>query len=189
MCPEQYDRLVLEPFAGIHDSRYSVYFHRMSAAEYQSEQDKLAQQEKEALELDRRTVDRVKPGEQQPETDHQMKVAASAQGYFNDESWRDAGEGGFFSYRLSTGGEKELTLRVRYWGDEKGPRQFDILADGQQIATEDGARNGGKQSFVDKEYQIPAALLEGKDNIEIKFQPKEGNRTGRIFHVALLKKQ
>ena len=187
--PEQYDRLVLEPFAGIHDSRYSVYFHRMSAAEYQSEQDKLAQQEKEALELDRRTVDRVKPGEQQPETDHQMKVAASAQGYFNDESWRDAGEGGFFSYRLSTGGEKELTLRVRYWGNEKGPRQFDILADGQQIATEDGARNGGKQSFVDKEYQIPAALLEGKDNIEIKFQPKEGNRTGRIFHVALLKKQ
>ena len=185
--PGKYDGLVLEPFSGIHDCRYTLYFHRLSESEYRQEQESLARQEQERLALDRRTVDRVKPGEQQPETDHQMQSSASSQGYHQDESWRDAADGGFFSYRLATGGEKALTLRVRYWGEDTRRRKFDILVDGQRVAAEDFNRTQGTHAFVDKEYAIPAALLDGKDAVEIRFQPSAGNRTGRVFHVALLK--
>ena len=185
--PEKYDNLVLEPFFGIHDCRYTLYFHRLTASEYQDEQAELARQEQKKLEIDRRTVDRVKPGEQQPETDHQMQSASASQGYHLDESWRDAGKGGYFSYKLATGGEKTLTLRVRYWGEESGRRKFDILADGQKIGTEDFTQGPKTRAFVEKEYAIPATLLEGKSTVEIRFQPQDGCRTGRVFHVALLK--
>ena len=187
--PEKYNGLVLEPFSGIHDSRYTLYFHRLTASEYQHEQAELARQEQEKLETDRRTVDRVKPGEQQPETDHQMLSASTSQGYHQDESWRDAADGGFFSYKLATGSEKTLTLRVRYWGEENGTRKFDILADGQKIGTEDFTQNPKTRTFVEKEYAIPATLLEGKSTVEIRFQPQKGCQTARIFHVALLKQK
>ena len=187
--PEKYDGLVLEPFSGIHDSRYTLYFHRLTASEYQHEQAEMARQEQEKLETDRRTVDRVKPGEQQPETDHQMLSASTSQGYHQDESWRDAADGGFFSYKLATGSEKMLTLRVRYWGEENGTRKFDILADGQKIGTEDFTQNPKTRTFVEKEYAIPATLLEGKSTVEIRFQPQKGCQTARIFHVALLKQK
>ena len=184
--PEKYSRLQLEPFAGIHDCRYSIYFHRMSPSAYQVEQERLARVEAERLALDQRTVDRVQPGEQQPETDHRMQAEASSTGYTDDESWRNAEDGGYFSYRLSTEGRKELVLRVRYRSGESGKCMFDILIDKQRLATEDGTESAGQSAFVNKEYRIPSALLEGKTSVEVCFRPKSGNRTGKVFYVALL---
>lgn len=187
--PEQNSQLVLEPFANIHDCRYTLYFHRMTETAYQNEQEKLARLEQEKLALDQRTIDRVKPGEQQPETDHKMKTSASSQGYEHDESWRDATNGGYFEYQMTTNGEKDLVLRIRYRADETGNRLFDILADGQLVATEDCSHNKHEQRFIEKEYAIPTKALKGKNTICIRFQAHEGNKTSRIFHVALLKKE
>jgi hypothetical protein len=70
------------------------------------------------MRLDLRTVDQVKPGEQQPETDHLMQAERSRTNYFRDESFRDAVDSGYFSYDLLTGGETNLLLRVRFQADK-----------------------------------------------------------------------
>ena len=46
--------------------------------------------------LDKRTVDMVSSGEQQPESDHAMKTQDSHRGVHAGEAWRDARNGGYF---------------------------------------------------------------------------------------------
>ncbi|MDE7096642.1 MAG: glycoside hydrolase family 127 protein, partial [Muribaculaceae bacterium] len=60
-------KVVLEPFNGIHDSRYTIYFLSMSPKEYAAYQQDARRDEELRLALDARTVDAVNTGEQQPE--------------------------------------------------------------------------------------------------------------------------
>lgn len=56
---KEYASLELEPFAGIHDSRYSFYWQSMTDEDYTANLKKREEDEKARLELDRRTVDLV----------------------------------------------------------------------------------------------------------------------------------
>lgn len=183
----KYSDLQLEPFAGIHDSRYMVYWLSMTPGEYAAYQATARKEEEMRLALDARTVDAVNTGEQQPEVDHGMSQRNSASGNFNGEPWRDASSGGHLSYNMATGGENALLLRVRYWGNETGSKTFDILVDDELIASIDNAGKWNKNEFVDEEYNLPSSVLEGKETVNVKFLPKDGNSTGGIYHVRLLK--
>ena len=79
--------------------------------------------EKEKIALEKRTIDFVGTGEQQPETDHAMQKENSNSGNTNHEFFRDANRGGFFSYEMKTNSESDLSLIVRYWGAEWGSRK------------------------------------------------------------------
>nr|WP_254448834.1 DUF4986 domain-containing protein [Spirosoma rhododendri] len=108
--------LVLEPFYRIHDARYMMYWMALSNANYRTYLDSIAGIERETLALQKRTVDAVAPGEQQPEVDHAMQSEKSKKGSSQDAFWRDASNGGYFSYNLTTEGATDLSLMVRYWG-------------------------------------------------------------------------
>ena len=62
--------VVFEPFYKIHDARYMMYWMALSNAGYRTYLDSIAVMEKQKLNLQKRTVDFVAPGEQQPEADH-----------------------------------------------------------------------------------------------------------------------
>ena len=184
---EKYKDLELEPFSHIHDSRYMMYWLSMSKAEYAEYQKNMRGSEEEKLALDARTVDAVGTAEQQPEVDHQMKTQDSYTGHFQNEGWRDARNGGFFSYNMDTHGEENLTLMVRYWGNENGNRNFDILIDGQVLATENLSGKWRRDAFINVEYSIPAEWIKDKKVINVCFQSKPGNYAGGIFYVRLIK--
>ena len=133
-----------------------------------------------------RTVDAIAPGEQQPEADHLMKSEKSTKGNSHGRSWRDARDGGYFSYVLSTEGKSGLTLRTTYWGNENGNREFDILIDGKTLATENLTGKWKKQTFIDVEYPIPADMLKGKKEVTLTFRPKPGNTAGGVFYIRLI---
>jgi hypothetical protein len=179
--------LELEPFSSIHDSRYMMYWLSMSKAEYADYQQKMREDEKQKLELDARTIDAVATAEQQPEVDHQMKAEGSKTGHFQSEGWRDATNGGYFAYNMDTKGEENLTLMVRYWGNENGNRTFDILIDGQVLTTENIVGKWKREAFVNAEYTIPAECVKGKQVINVRFQSKPGTVAGGIFYVRLIK--
>lgn len=181
--------LTFEPFFRIHDSRYMVYFMQLSSARYQSYADSLAQIEKEKLALQNRTVDFVAPGEQQPETDHAMKAENSQKGNNQDEFWRDARDGGSFSYLLATQSETELALLVRYWSMERGNRKFDIYIDEEKLISEDNTRRWNQPIFQQVEYPIPAAMLQGKDHIRVRFQSQQGTTAGPVYYLRLVRKK
>ncbi|MGZ8559885.1 MAG: beta-L-arabinofuranosidase domain-containing protein, partial [Chitinophagaceae bacterium] len=90
--------LVFEPFYKIHDARYMMYWMALSNADYRTYLDSISVIEKQKLELQKRTVDFVAPGEQQPEADHFIQKQNSNTGNQHDAFWRDASNEGYFSY-------------------------------------------------------------------------------------------
>jgi len=179
--------LVLEPFYKIHDSRYMMYWMTLTSAQYQTVLDSLAAVQQAALDLEKRTIDKVAPGEQQPEVDHNLQSSNSYTGNYMNEFWRDARNGGYISYSMLTKGKSDLSLMVRYWGNETGSRSFYIQVDGTTIATENIVGKWNKSDFVNVEYPIPNNLTAGKDTITVKFQAiNTSNYAGGLFYVRLL---
>jgi len=179
--------VVFEPYYGIHDSRYMIYWMALSNSRYISYLDSLAILEKERLDLQKSTVDFVAPGEQQPEADHEMINERSNSGNFSDEFWRDARNGGYFSYTLATAGEKKLSLIVRYWGAEWGGRKFDIYIDEEKLVTEDNTGKWNLSMFKDVVYEIPDSMVKGKSHVRVKFQSLQGNTAGAVYYIRLVK--
>jgi DUF1680 family protein len=180
--------LEFEPFYKIHDSRYMMYWMILSDEQYKHVLDSISSVETEKLALENRTLDFVQPGQQQPEADHSMQVSNSNSGNYQNEFWRDARNGGYFSYRLSTNGEKGLTLMVRYWGNDGENRSFDILIDDQKLATENISGKWNISDFRNVEYPISDSMVEGKKKITVKFQAPLNNTAGGVFYIRLLHK-
>jgi len=179
----------LEPFFQIHDSRYIIYWMSLTNKQYKSYLDSLSILEKGKLELQMRTVDFVAPGEQQPEADHFIQKENSNTGNKFNEFWRDARNGGYFSYKLSTNSENDLSLMVRYLGAEPGARKFEIYIDDQKFVTEDNTVRWNQSPFQDLEYTIPNVFIKGKENVRVKFQALPENTTGGVCYIRLVRKK
>ncbi len=185
MFTGEFENIELEPFFRIHDSRYMMYWLTMDEKDYSELKNEMQAAEAQKLELDRRTVDAVIPGEQQPEADHLMKQENSQRGHFQNEAWREARDGGYFEYTMTVG--EASKLMVRYWGDEAGNRTFDILVDGKVLAEENLVGKWNRQRMVNHEYDIPADMLSGKETVVVSFRSKPGTTAGKVFNVRLLK--
>lgn len=182
-------KLVLEPFYQIHDARYMVYWMTLKGTQYQPYLDSLAATEKERLALQHRTIDFVAPGEQQPEADHNIQSDQSRTGSSSNEFWRDATDGGYFSYNMATNGETNIELMVRYQGAEWGNRKFDIYIDGEKLTTEENTGRWNKSGFFNINYTIPDTLIKDKDHIRVKFQAPPQGQTSAIYYIRLVRKQ
>lgn len=184
-----YENLELEPFFRIHDSRYMMYWLSMTPEAFADYQQAAKEEEAQKLLLDKRTVDAIAPGEQQPEADHGMKFENSQKGNFQGENWRDARDGGYFEYDMDTKGKKGLSLMVRYWGNEAGSRTFDILIDGKSLVEENLAGKWNAQKMMNVTYPIPDAMLEGKTSVKVTFRSKPGSVAGGVFYIRLLENE
>lgn len=178
--------LVLEPFFRIHDSRYMMYWMTATKAQYQNTLDSLKAAEDSLVMLNNRTVDVVMTGEQQPETDHQLKSSNSSTGVHMGEMWRDANNG-YISYTMRTNKETNLSLMVRYWGNETGSRSFDILIDGVKLVRENIVGKWNKEQFENVIYPIPNTMVTGKNTIVVRFQAVASNVAGGLFNVRILR--
>ena len=179
---------ILQPFFEVHDSRYMMYWLALSEKNYKSYLDDLAKQEQERQALEARTVDKVQPGEQQPETDHKMMTDQSYTGNSNDVFYRDARDGHYFSYLMQTGKNEQLSLRLKYWGvGEWKTHEFDIFVDDVLVKE---VNNTGKyriSEFKYETYPLPAEVLKGKSQVRVKFVAKPHRQIGEIYEVRLVK--
>ena len=180
----------LQPFFEIHDSRYMMYWLALSENSYKSYLDNLARQEQERQALEARTIDKVQPGEQQPETDHKMETDRSQTGNTNDVFWRDARDGHYFSYLMQTAGRTDLQLRLMYWGvGEWKSHEFDIMIDDQLLRSINNTGKYRVSEFKYETYDIPAEMLQGKTQVRVKFVAKPGKQIGEIYGVRLIRKE
>ena len=178
----------LQPFFEIHDSRYMMYWLALTESSYKQYIDNIAKQEQERQALEASTVDKVQPGEQQPETDHQMETDESYTGNTNNVFYRDARNGHYFSYLMQTDGLTNLKLRLKYWGvGEWKSHEFDIYIDDVLLRS---INNTGKyriSEFKAETYNIPDTLLQDKKQIRVKFVAKPNKQIGEIYEVRLIK--
>jgi len=166
-----------------------IYWMTLANNQYRFYVDSISNMEKKKLDLQKRTIDFVAPGEQQPEADHFIQKENSTTGNKFNEFWRDARNSGFFSYKMSTSSETDLSLIVRYCGAEQGGRKFDIYIDDEKLITENNTGRWTQAKFQDVEYSIPNSMIKGKTNFRIKFQALSGNAAGGVYYVRLIRKE
>jgi len=180
--------LTLEPFSKIHDARYMMYWLTLSNSGYKAYSDSLVNIENEKLALEKRTVDQVAPGEQQPEVDHAMLLEKSNKGNNLNEFFREARDGGYFSYDLATKSKANLSLMVRYWGAEWGTRKFDISIDDEKLVNEENTGKWNLSMFKDVVYPMPDAMVTGKTHVRVKFQALPESTAGAVYYIRLIRK-
>lgn len=183
--PAALSQIELIPFFRLHDSRYMLYWPYSSPDDLQKRQQLQAQVEAKKLALAQQTIDKVAPGEQQPESDHFFKGEATEAGVHSGKHWRHAHR--WFSYQLNDPNKEGKILRITYYGLDAG-RSFSIWLDDIKVA--DVTLNGDKgDAFYSVDYMVPKRVLAqakaGK--YRVKFQAEEGSVAGGIYGVRLMR--
>ncbi|MBE6382352.1 MAG: hypothetical protein E7049_04980 [Lentisphaerae bacterium] len=172
--------VTLAPFSDIHFQRYNVYWPVISRALVRE------------LEAEKaRNVDSVRIGDRESEEAHGLKSECShtgrgAYGRHQDKMWRDASDGGWFSYDMKVGAASgDRHLRLVFWGRERGDRRFKVLVDGEKVA--DMSLGGSKDEFVTHEIAVPARLVRGKEKVTVRFEAEPKSTAGGIFGLSMLR--
>lgn len=183
IAQSSYKDLTLQPFSSIHNARYMIYWRVTDEKGLKQLQQKLAEEERQKLELENSTVDQVAPGEQQSEVDHQFKGDITETGTFKDKHWRNAS--GWFSYKLKHSQHAGKKLRVMYYGADKGA--LDIFINGTLLKKDELSGTKGN-SFFNVDYIIPDNYLNTETEfVEVKFSATANSKTPRVFYVRLMK--
>ena len=181
--PAKNSKLELVPFFKLHDARYMIYWPVTTPEKAEKMKALLREKEKEKLELEAATVDKVAPGEQQPESDHKFQGERTESGVHRDRHWRHAT--GWFSYELKNTGKTARILRITHYGLDSD-RHFDIYLNDQLFQTVHLDGNGG-DNFVNIDYTLPEELTKNNETIRIKFAARASSTAGGIYGVRLLK--
>jgi uncharacterized protein len=182
--PSVSDGLPLIPFFRLHDQRYQMYWQLTTKEDLAAKRERLAAEERAKALREANTLDRVAPGEQQPEVEHDYLGQNCDSGLRNGRRWR---RGEWFQYTLNSRGEKAVELAVTYWGGESSGA-FDILVNGDRLATEtfDNPKPG---QYFENRYSIPEKVLDGAANgrVTVKFSARQGSSVGGVYDVRLMK--
>ncbi|MDQ6473009.1 glycoside hydrolase family 127 protein [Flavobacterium sp. LHD-80] len=183
---ENTQKTSLVPLYSVIDNRYMVYWNKFSTDEWKVQKAVFEKQRLEEEALEARTLDHLRIGEMQPERDHEFEGKNTFTGEFQNMRWRDARDGGYFSFTMETKNSPQANLICTYFGSDGGKRSFSILVDGIVIAKE-VLKSKKPNSFYDETYVIPKELVSNKTKITIKFLADQGNTAGGLFDCRLVK--
>ena len=176
VSPENYEGMKLEPFYRIHESRYMVYWPVLSASEVAKRQEEVARQESIAQALEARTADKVTCGEQQPESDHFVKMEWSGTGNDGGVQWRETRQ--WFSYRMKTNGRKITAVRIAFRPENN--RDARVLINDTEIGLFSTADNGVI------EIPVKADVMGKAENLTLKIAKGNKDITPHIYEVRLI---
>jgi len=135
--------------------------------------------------LDPRTIDKVVFGNAPSEQAHKLQQERSGTGAFQNRSWRDAHDGGWFSYELTVDPKAKNAVLCTYWGDDANNRRFQIRVDGRKIADQK-LEHEKPGAFFDAAYPIPADLIGDKTKVTVRIQAEPGATAGGLFDLRIV---
>jgi len=172
------------PLHHLFGRRYGVYWH-VYPRDGEAHKARLARDA--AVESRRaRTIDRVAIGDSTSEADHHLQGDRTQSGAYLDGRWRHALPGGWFSYTMKVLPDQPMTLLCTYWGDDAGPRTFNVLIDGAPIATQTLHHNQ-PDKFFDVSYTIPPGLTREKQHVTVRFQGRPDSVAGGVYACVMLR--
>ena len=69
--------------------------------------------------------------------------------------------------------------------------EFDVLVEGQKVGGAEALANPSPfneyDDYYETSYAIPASLVRGKEQLEVRFQAGAGKRTGSIYELRIAK--
>lgn len=180
--------VVLKPFYQTHDRRYSIYFDLFNQEKWETHQAAYQEEQERKKKLEEMTFDAFQPGEMQPERNHNFTgEKLNIMEDFRGRKARGAERGGWLSFDMKVMKGQPMALVLEYWGGFTGSKTFDILVNGQKIATENisGKQDG---TFIDVQYDIPDELTASNSTVTIKLDPHVGHRAGPFFYARTIKR-
>ena len=180
LYPENYKEMTLEPFNGVHECRYMVYWPMISAEKLKAQQEALTRTEQERATLEAATIDKVTCGEQQPESDHFIQSEKAVTGTDNDRHWRSTDKNGWFSYQLKNNGRMAGKIRVECVMTQHAG--LTVSVEGKNAVQVSPGNADGQQIL---EFMVPEKMQD-KDVLTVKFASGEKDVTPRIYEVRLM---
>ncbi|GAB3161383.1 glycoside hydrolase family 127 protein [Myceligenerans halotolerans] len=171
--------VLLEPFAGIHDERYSIYFaadadpsRALAALRTLDDANSVA------------VFDKVTAGEQQPEVDHGFTGEQTRAGGADGIHWRSAT--GWFEYRLRCP-DGAAVVRTRFVDRVASRRR--ILLDGLEVGpSRTLTEPSDGEGLAEHEYDLTEAVREAGVPGEVMFRVEavDGVDTGDLLVVEVV---
>jgi hypothetical protein len=183
--------VTLVPLYELFGKRYAIYWHLYTEKEWAEVNAKrrarAAEEAARKKAVEERLIDRVSVGEAESEKAHDLLAEKSESGELRGELWRQAVDGGWFSYDLRVLPDKPMVLLGRYWGSDIG-RTFDIQVEGVKIVTQTVNVNF-PGDFFEVEYKIPPELTRGKTKVTVRYQAPPEGAAGGLYGLAMLKER
>lgn len=173
------DALTMRPFYRLNEDRYAVYFDQFTEDQWQQTEAEYRAEEARQKDLEARTIDFMRIGEMQPERDHNLKAEKTDVRDSDGRGFRTPLAGGWFEFEMKVNPSEANDLVMTYWGNPRYRPEFDVLVDGQKIATETLPRLKANK-FFDVTYPLPAEATKGKTKITVRVQAIEGRPSGSV---------
>jgi DUF1680 family protein len=177
----------LQPFYKLYNCRYETYWDRFTPEQWQTRQEEYAKEMARQKELEARTVDLVKAGEEQDERDHNFARERTDTREFNDHTFRFAETNGWFAWELKVLPDQAQELSVELGRGGRGGSGLEIFVDGTKLETDQPSEAGQPPGLNTRNYPLSAELLKGKQKITVRFQAPVGRRGTSVSTVRVLK--
>lgn len=172
------------PFYRLHRRTYAVYWDVLTSAQWTERAAALSREREERAQLEAATVAFVQPGEMQPERDFNQQGEDTRPDRVMGRPGRRGT--GWFSFDLPVDPDHPSALIVSYWSDEWRKRTFDILIDGERLASET-VEKGGEPRFYDVRHALPREWVAGKTRVTVRFQATGGNEIAAVFGLRVVR--
>ena len=172
----------LEPFTGIHDERYTVYW--PLGTDVEARRAELAALDR-AETPDTVVVDEVVAGEQQPESDHAFAGEQTRAHVAHGTHTRSAT--GWFSYTLRDPGRAAGVLRVTFVEpDPADPRAHEVRVNGTVLGAPATTRTEGGVVHEDHLLQAGVRADDAEGRLVVSVHGRHGLATADLLRVRLV---
>ena len=104
-----------------------------------------------------------------------------------DLVFRDAEDGHYFSYLMQTKGETNLSLQLKFWGqDEWRTSEFDIYVNDKLLCSVNNSHRWRTTQFKTVDYAIPSEIKKRQKDIRVLFVADQGKHIRQIYGVRFV---
>lgn len=177
----------LVPFYRLHQRVYATYWDVLTPKVWEARLAGYVTEAERLKKLDAATVAQVKPVNKASEAQYHFEGGKDVTVQRMSGRLGRASRTGF-SYTLPVEAGHPMALVATYYSADRrtSPASFEVLVDGQKIADQDVPRTDPGR-FYDVTYAVPAALVQGKSAVTVKFQSKAGSQVAAIYGLRMVR--
>jgi DUF1680 family protein len=177
----------LVPFYRLHRRVYSTYWDLLTPSAWEAKRAEFGREAERLRRLDAATVAAVKPANRASEAQFHYEGGKDATVQRMSGRLGRAARSSF-SYELPVEAGHPMALVATYYSADRrtSPASFEILVDGQRIAEPEVPRTDPGR-FYDATYALPAALVDGKTAVTVKFQSKPGSQVAAVYGLRMVR--
>ena len=171
------------PFYSMHRRTYAAYWDALTPAQLTARGKELLAERERLRALEAATITSVAIGDRESEKQFNQQGVETSVIRTDGRTGRRAIQ--WFSYDLPLNGQTIVTLVATYNSDQRRPRSFDVLIDGQKVGAETQAQSSVSR-FYEQEYVIPLELMRHKEKLTVRFEATNGLEVTPVFGVRLI---